>query len=380
MWREPEKAQRLLPRLYDPHGRLQMAEGRLASHRRDDTPVDDLFLVHHYPQPDVAAVDQLRVVGRDDSEVLVSHDAIRGLPRREVLAVLECAGNGRGLLAERAPGNQFGLGLFGQSTWAGASLADVLAAAGFAEDAWATVVLNGADDGVTQPENSHDRFAKALPRVKALHPDTILAWELDGGDLPDAHGGPMRLVVPGWYGIWWVKWPAEIVLSDVPYERFDGFWQSRRYTYQDPTGIVLSVVGEQLPRAVLVSPSDREEVTGDQPLRILAWAGESRVTTVELTVDDGSTWSGAIRVVPGTDSSWAWSHWEAALPAGLPRGLRRVGVRATDAAGRTQDWQPQPNRLGYGNNGIHVVELDLTAPSPVTTAPPPKGRTGKDEQ
>ncbi|CUR60800.1 putative Oxidoreductase, molybdopterin binding [metagenome] len=351
-------SQRLLARTFEPGGRLQMAESRLAAHTEQGTPAEDLFLVHHYPRPDVSSLAKLVVVGSDGTSVTLGHDEIRELPRHDVLAVLECAGNGRGLRATRTPGNQFGLGLFGQSRWTGARLSDVLAAAGVADDTFASLIVSSLDEGVTQPEGSHDRFAKALPRDKVLHPDTLVAWQLDGEELPVEHGGPLRLVVPGWYGIWWAKWPEELRLSDEPYDAFDGFWQSTRYTYQDAEGNVQAVVRDQLPRAVVTSPADGADVSGEPELEILAWAGEYAVATVEVSVDDGVTWLPAELV--GRAGSWGWSTWRATL-TGLPRGLRRVAVRARDDADRTQDWQPADNRLGYGNNGIHVVQLDLTA-------------------
>ena len=348
----------LVPRSYDAAGRLQMAESRLEHHTAEGTAVERLFLVRHYAQPDTAGLRALTVVAEDGQESVVHHNELRGLPARTVMAVLECAGNGRGMLANRAPGNQFGLGLFGQNEWTGASLRDVLGSMA-TDRSWETLVVSGLDEGHTMPEDSIDRFAKGLPREKALDPDTILAWEVDGKPVPDEHGGPVRLVVPGWYGIWWVKWPQRIELTTAP---FDGFWQNQRYTYQAPDGTVLAPVADQLPRAVLHSPSAGEYVNGQPPLDILAWAGGNDVALVEFTVDDGQTWLPADRT--GDSGRWGWSRWTASLPAGLPRGLRRVAVRATDEGGRTQDWQPEPNRLGYGNNGIHAIEINLVAPRP----------------
>jgi hypothetical protein len=353
----------LLARLWEPSGRLQMAEGRLSAHSPDGTPVDDLFVVHHYSQPDPGGLGKVRFVGPDGAASVLGESELRELPTRDVVAVIECAGNGRGLRRTRAPGNQFGLGMFGQSRWTGPSLADVLEAAGLREAAYESIVVTGADEGTTMPEDSHDRFAKALPRDKALDPDTIVAWQLDGEDVPAEHGGPLRLVVPGWYGIWWVKWPVEVRLSTESAEAFDGFWQNQRYTYQDDEGRVLSAVRDQLPRAVLTWPYDGAVVSGDASVEILAWAGEHAVTTVELSADDGATWVPAHHVGTGA-GPWRWTRWNARLPSGLPRGLRRIAVRAADAAGRTQEWEPDPNRLGYGNNQIHVVQLDLVAAAP----------------
>jgi sulfite oxidase len=353
-------ASRLSPRAFDRNGELQMAESSLAAHTASGTPVDDVFLVHHYTRPAPSGADKLEIVGRDGNVTTVSHDQIRALPRREVTAVLECAGNGRGHLEARAPGNQFGLGLFAQNRWAGACLADVLALAGIRESDVTQLVVEGADEGLTAPENTYDRFAKGLPGQKALHPDTLLAWQLEEGAVPHAHGGPLRLVVPGWYGIWWVKWPSRMRVAD---EEFTGFWQHQRYTYQDADGTVLSLVAQHRPRAVLCSPAAGQRAS-DPVMDILAWAGERRVASVEYTVDDGATWLPAERVAE--HGRWGWTQWTGRLPEGLPRGLCRVAVRATDDAGRTQDWQPEPNRLGYGNNSIHTVQVELVAAAPAT--------------
>ena len=348
----------LISRMFDVSGQPQMAEGRLAAHDSVGTDIGDLFVVHHYAPPHPAD-GALELVGLDGEVSNLTLAALRALPSREITAVLECAGNGRGLRARRTPGNQFGLGLFGQLSWRGASLRDVLDIFGMSIVGAEQVEVTGRDEGVTMPENSFDRFGKGLPIGKALHPDTIVAWQVNGSEIPHDHGGPLRLVVPGWYGIWWVKWPSRIALRTEP---FAGFWQRERYTYQDESGSVRSIVEEVLPRAVLVSPAAGSDVRDDVRLEILAWAGEHEVTKVEFSVDDGATWLDAAGTA--APSPWQWSSWTAALPSGLPRGLRRVAVRATDVVGRTQEWQPSDNRLGYGNNGIHVVELSITASPP----------------
>jgi len=350
---------KLVPRSYDANSRLQMAESRIETHGQQGTATENLFLVHHYQQPETSSLTGIRVCAQDGTDHAMSDDLIRSLPSHTVTALLECAGNGRGMLARRTPGNQFGLGLFGQAEWTGASLADLLDTAGVGTG-WNTLVVSALDEGVTQPEGTHDRFAKGLPQEKALHPDTILAWQVNGAPIPPEHGGPLRLVVPGWYGIWWVKWAQHITLTKQT--GFDGFWQSQRYTYQDDDGTVRAPVAEQLVRAVLTSPADADRIYDDTALQILAWAGEKGVATVDISIDDGTSWFQASRVEDS--SQWGWSQWTAPLPDGLPRGLRRIAVRATDTGGRTQNWQPTANRLGYGNNGIHIIQVDLMARTP----------------
>lgn len=348
----------LRPRNYDSRGRLQMAEGSPEKHHRDGTPSNNRFLVHHYDQPDPPRHPHLSVhTHADTTPRRVDLSEVTNLPTRNVRAVLECAGNGRGLRTKRAAGNQFGLGMFSQSGWTGASLRDVLSLAGVEpQDDWTHIVVSAPDRGVTQPENVDASFAKGLPREKALHPDTLVAWQLDDAPIPDEHGGPLRLVVPGWYGIWWVKWVQDITLSHEP---FRGFWQHQRYTYQDQDGNVLEVVERHRARALITAPGDGAVVDDDTVLSGLAWGGEGGIHAVQISFDDGQTWLDT--ELDAGAGSWAWTPWRALIPAGLPRGLNRAAVRAIDRTGFVQPWEQPQDRLGYGNNAIHQIGVDLVA-------------------
>lgn len=348
----------LHPRSYDKSGELQMAEAPLEAHQTDLSAAH--FLVHHYEQPDVTAQKTVEITSVDGTSRRIDLADIKSLPPREVTAVLECAGNGRGFLQSRAPGNQFGLGLFHQATWRGVSVADVLAHCHI-DDSWTTLVVNAGDEGVVMPEDKHARFGKGLSSEKAMHPDTLLAWQVNDQDLSVDHGAPLRLVVPGWFGIWWVKWVHSIELSDRP---FNGFWQNERYTYQTEDGIVIAPVAQQLPRAVIVTPQDNDAIGDDTEITVLAWAGENPVAAVEVTTDDGATWTAATMSAPRVDM-FAWSRYRALVPSGLPRGRRRIAARAIDTAGRTQSWQPATNRLGYANNGIHAIDVELLPNPPL---------------
>ncbi|PRZ40848.1 molybdenum-dependent oxidoreductase-like protein [Antricoccus suffuscus] len=348
----------LHPRSYDKSGALQMAEVPLIAHRGGLSEAQ--FIVHHYDQPEVADQETLVVTSLDGTSRSIDIETIKSLPTREVTAVLECAGNGRGFLAQRAPGNQFGLGLFHQAKWRGVSVRDILRDDDISQQDWTTLVVQSSDEGVAMPENVHAQFGKGLVRSKALHPDTILAWQVNGQDLPRNHGAPVRLVVPGWYGIWWAKWVKSLALTDRPYKEF---WQHERYTYQTADGTIIAPVTEHLPRAVIVAPESNDEVFDDTEVSILAWAGETPVAAVELTVDDGASWTSAT-VVEAAPTPFAWGRYRAAISTGLPRGRRRLAVRATDINGRTQSWQPAMNRLGYGNNGIHTIEIELLPSRP----------------
>lgn len=209
---------------------------------------------------------------------------------------------------------------------------------------------------IAQPENEFAQFSKALPCAKARNRDTILAWEMNGEPIPPLHGGPLRLVVPGWYRVWWVKWVRQVRASTEP---FDGFWQTRRYTYQDANQKQLGAVTQLRVRSLITSPSSGAQV-GKRRIRVdgLAWSGESQVEKVEVTVDRGRNWVEAVLSSPM--SPWSWQTWTVVELAGAA-GLRYIASRATDSAGRSQDWVSESNRLGYGNNSIQEVCVDVVA-------------------
>lgn len=236
----------------DHTGQPQMAETPLDRLQgRSLTSSDHLFVVHHYPPPptDAAELGQVTLRSVDGHTVTLALSDLQELPQREVVALLECAGNGRRYRRVKASGTQFGRGLCGAAKWTGVSVHDVLSELRFA--APETLVVSGLDSGWTAPENAYARFAKGLPRTKLSDPDTIIAWSLNDEPLPPEHGGPLRLVVPGWAGVWWVKWISTVECRATP---FRGFWQNERYTYQGeafPEPIVVESLG---PRALITSP------------------------------------------------------------------------------------------------------------------------------
>lgn len=332
-----------------------MAESRWHRQGGGVTPNQEFFIVHHYDPP----------TPLDGPRVAVGASA-KGTPARsfslpelqafgEVTerAVLECAGMSRGYLSEKVPGTQWGHGLVGVADWTGVRLVDLFAAADFDTD-FTCAVVSGRDEGTAQPENVHAQFAKGLDRVKAIDPGTLLAWKMNGEPIPHEHGGPLRLVVPGWYGIWWVKWVNKIELTNEP---FRGFWQWERYTYQI-TGPGGEAVREQLPRALITDPVDGASLTGGRlTVTGLAWAMEP-VVAVDVTADGGRTWHPA--VLQDLDSRWSWRRWRLELELGTPLGLRTISARARDADGQCQEWHSKPNRLGYANNAIHSIAVDLS--------------------
>jgi DMSO/TMAO reductase YedYZ molybdopterin-dependent catalytic subunit len=237
------------------------------------TPNRLFFVRNHF---DVPAIDltawRLRVEGCVRHPAEWTWEELTALPDRSVFATVECAGNGRSFLKQRMPGVQWGAGAVGHAEWTGVPLRLVLEKAGLQPGA-VEVLFEGCDRGseADHPEPMH--FARSLPLAKALHPDTLLATRMNGELLEPAHGSPLRLFVPGWYGVASVKWLRRIEVLDRP---FQGYYQSVKYTVQRQTAqrVQTEVVGPMAVKAEFIRPQP-EAVLGVGTNRLvgLAWAG-----------------------------------------------------------------------------------------------------------
>jgi DMSO/TMAO reductase YedYZ molybdopterin-dependent catalytic subunit len=210
------------------------------------------------------------------------------------------------------------------------------------------VLVEGADG------KGSKRFARSLPVSKALHPDTLLALEMNGAPLTREHGAPVRLIVPGWYGMAQVKWVRRIEALTRP---FAGYYQRERYIYDAGDGRGPQPVTRMRVKSLIISPASGMRVApGRVVVQGLAWSGERRVVQVEVAVDGGEAWKPATLLETPKPSAWVrWAFtWEDAVP-----GRHTLRARATDEAGETQPEAPQWNRLGYGNNAVQVHVVDV---------------------
>src|SRR4051794_19620284 len=305
------------------------------------TPVDRFYVRNHGPVP--ARTKALRIDGLVERRVEVSLDDLRALPRREMVATLQCAGNRRaGLLAVRdIPGEApWGPGATGTARWAGAALADVLAAARI-DPAAAHVGLTGADR--SEEADPPQRYEVSIPLGKALRPEVLLAWEMNGEPLAPVHGAPLRVVVPGYIGARSVKWLERLELRTEPSH---GYYQATAYRLHD------------MPLGEVALNSDfltaRRE-GGTAVLEGYAFAGGDRsVALVELSAGDG-VWTAAELLED--HGPWAWRLWRATLA--LPPGRHELLVRAWDSAGATQPEDPATvwNPKGYANSAWGRIEV-----------------------
>ncbi|HLL85619.1 MAG TPA: molybdopterin-dependent oxidoreductase, partial [Longimicrobium sp.] len=268
-----------------------------------ETPLDALadeitppglhYVRSNFPFPHLdARTHRIRVDGAVGEALELGMDELARLPRRTVGVTLECAGNDRLTLAPLPAGELWGGGAVATAEWGGVSLADVLARASVGQGA-REVLVEAADEGVAG--GSEIRFARSLPMEKALHPDTLLAFEMNGAPVPAEHGAPLRLVVPGWYGMASVKWVSRISVLTEP---FAGWFQRDRYVMDYGAGAPAVPVAEMAVKAVVTVPRGGEVLgTGPVTVRGWAWSGAGPVARVQVAVDGGEAWEDA-RVHP----------------------------------------------------------------------------------
>ncbi|HUZ57064.1 MAG TPA: sulfite oxidase [Streptosporangiaceae bacterium] len=319
------------------------------------TPTSRFFRRNHFAIPLLdASTWRLEVGGLVRRPMILGLDELKRFGPVSTVAVLECAGNGRSSYVPAVQGEQWGHGAVGNASWTGVRMADVLDAAGVQRGA-AEVVFRGADQGPVSGSTETIAFERSLSVADARYSGALLAFAMNDEPLPACHGYPVRLVVPGKYAVASVKWLTDITVTS---SRFDGFFQAEHYVFEWPRAgaVVRQPVADPRVRALITAPA-----TGDRlphaafQIRGVAWSGAAPVTLVEVSVA-GSQWQPATLV--GKPGPHGWQHWELPVQPASP-GEVIIRARATDGAGRTQQTQPEWNRLGYGGNFIHVVSVLL---------------------
>jgi sulfite oxidase len=327
---------------------------------RPVTATDAFYVRNHGDVPDPGHEEwRLQVHGAVRRELCLSLETLREAFReREITATVQCAGNRRaGLIAIREiPGEApWGPGATGTATWSGVSLADVLDVAGPTGEA-AHVGFEGGD--LSPEAKPAQLFGGSIPLDKAIRPEVLLAWAMNGEPLPPVHGAPLRVVVPGYIGARSVKWLRRIELSPRPWP---GYFQHVVYRLVAEDGVPGPGVGMALGlialNAAVLSPVDGASVqAGEVDVRGYAFAGGDRsVERVDVSTDGGATWSPASLL--DDLGRWAWRQWQIRLH--LEPGEHRIVVRAWDSSAATQPedeaglWNPK----GYVNNARPRVRV-----------------------
>lgn len=319
------------------------------------TPTGMHYLLVHYDIPEVNANEwRLNIEGLVSKPLRLTVADIKKRPARTMAVTMECAGNGRALFAPRRISQPWLNEAIGTAEWTGAPLRDILEEAGLLRDA-VDVVFTGLDRGVEGDEVQ--AYQRSLSVADAMRHEVMLAYAMNGAPLEPQHGYPLRLLVPGWYGMTSVKWLDRI---EAVAEPFRGYQMMRVYRYAqgpDDLGEPVSLIRV---RALMIPPGIPDFLTrtrllqaGAVTLAGKAWAGRSTVSRVEVSVDSGLTWSDA--KLGEAISPYAWIPWTFLWHAKL--GAHTLCVRATDANGNVQPMEQQWNFGGYGNNGMQQVKV-----------------------
>ena len=326
--------------------------------RWDITPIGLHYLLTHFDIPKVDAASwRLEVGGLVERPVSLSLEQIRARPAVEVPVTMECAGNGRVHIEPHVVSQPWLLEAVGTARWRGVTAASVLEEAGVREGA-VEALFTGLDRGIDGGEEQ--AYERSLPVEMLLEGEALLAYEINGEPLPPQHGAPLRLVVPGWYGMTSVKWLSRITLRDEPFEGYQ-MRQAYRVRYEeDEPGEAITTIA---PRSLMVPPGipefrSRERLVQPGPCEIVgrAWSGAGELVGVDVSTDGGGTW---VRAELGDAAlgRWAWRSWRFTWDAGP--GEHELCCRARDAAGNEQPLEPAWNLGGYLNNAVQRVSVTV---------------------
>jgi sulfane dehydrogenase subunit SoxC len=326
--------------------------------RWDVTPIGLHYLLIHYDIPDVdAATWRLEVSGLVERSLSLSLDDLRSRPAVEIAVTMECAGNGRAHVEPHVVSQPWLVEAVGTARWRGVRVADVLAEAGVRDGA-VEALFTGLDRGVEGEEEQ--AYERSLPVEVLLAGDALLAYEVNGSPLPPQHGFPLRLVVPGWYGMTSVKWLSRIALLDEPFAGYQMRHSYRVRHDEDEAGEPITMIA---PRALMIPPGIPEFLTrsrvveaGTCEIAGRAWSGAAALAGVDVSTDGGRTWAAA-ELGDAALGRWAWRGWRFEWDA--EPGEHELCCRARDAAGTEQPLEPPWNLGGYVNNAVHRVSVTV---------------------
>jgi DMSO/TMAO reductase YedYZ molybdopterin-dependent catalytic subunit len=322
--------------------------------RYDVTPAGLHYLLIHFDVPPEPAGWKLGLSGLFDQPFEVGLEELKSLPSRTQRVTMECAGNGRAQLSPRYPSVPWLEEGVSTAEWTGVPLARLLARAGLRAEAQ-ELVFRGADRGFDR--GVEHEFARSLRPALALKDDVLLAYAMNGAPLPPQHGAPLRLVVPGWYGMASVKWLYAIEALRHP---FDGLQQASSYHFRSAPGEKRDPCTLMRVNSLMIPPGipdfyTRTRVAEAGAIEIVgrAWSGAGSIERVELGID--GQWCEA--VVEPRQSQHAWQRWHGVWNA--QPGEHELECRATDSTGARQPLEPPWDVSGFGNNGVQRIRISV---------------------
>lgn len=324
------------------------------------TPTSLHYLLNHFDIPTSdAATWSLDVRGAVSNHLHLNLVDLKSRPIVSVTTTMECAGNGRAFVTPRSVSQPWHYEGVSTAKWTGTPLQCILDDASLDETA-VDIVFTGVDRGIQGGEIQS--FQRSLSVEEAYSSGAIVTYEMNGGAIPPQHGYPLRLIVPGWYGMTNVKWLTDIEVVSKP---FRGYQMVRNYRYAFSENDPGEPVTLMKPRALMIPPGIPDFLTqvriveaGKVTLSGRAWSGHNYISKVEVSADDGDSWYLADIDQQRADSCWCgWKWCWNAMP-----GKHVLGVRATDASGNTQPTSSSWNYYGVGNNTIQRVAVVIVRP------------------
>lgn len=324
------------------------------------TPVHRFFVRSHFsiPQIDPKAW-RLKIEGDVERPLELAYDDLMAMESFTVTVTMECAGNGRAFLVPSVNGAQWERGAVGNAEWTGVLLAEVLRRAGV-NTSVRELIFEGADEGVIEDPlgpSGKTHYARSVPLTKATD-DVLLAFKMNGENLTPAHGAPLRLIVPGWYGMASVKWLTRIIAST---QAFNGYYQTIDYAFwkRGPSAPTLVPISTMQVKAQIARPGFADAVSAGQPYRVqgAAWTSEAEIVKVEISTNGGATWHEAQLL--GEPVRNAWRLWEYNWTVPSKTGQATLLARATDSQGREQPAERDQDRRGYLVNHRLPIEVEV---------------------
>jgi DMSO/TMAO reductase YedYZ molybdopterin-dependent catalytic subunit len=324
------------------------------------TPTELFYVRTHFPIP---AIDKdqwwLHVEGEVEKPFAINYEELLKFGSLTIPATLECAGNNRNFLEPKVKGVQWRLGAVGTAEWTGVPLSILLDRARVKTSA-CEVILEGADQGLLEDPKSPSgvlTFARSIRLAKARS-DVLLAYKMNGVDLPPQHGFPLRAIVPGWYAMASIKWLQRVIVTDRP---FSGYYQTLDYAFWKRRGDIaeLAPLTDMQIKAEIAKPVKGEIVPADSRVRIhgAAWTSDAEIIKVELSTDGGGNWHEVTlldKPVPN-----AWRRWEFDWKTPVAAGTVALIARATDSRGCTQPVERDPDRGTYMINHLLPIEVEV---------------------
>jgi len=323
------------------------------------TPTKSFYVRGHFPIPKVDKGRwRLQIEGEVEKPFVLNFDELAKLEAITIPATLECAGNSRSFLEPKVKGVQWHVGGVSTAEWTGVALSKLLERAGLKSSAL-EIIFEGADRGQLEDPKAprgEIHFARSIPLEKAR--DVVLAYKMNGGDLPPEHGFPVRAIVPGWYAVASVKWLQRIIVTDRP---FNGYYQTLDYAFwkRDGDQARLTALSQLATKSVIIHPGEDETVPANSDIRVrgAAWTGNGEIAKVELSTDGGKNWNNAKLL--GDPRPNAWRLWEFQWKTPSHPGRATLIARAFDSRGRTQPVERDPDRGSYMINHLLPITVEV---------------------